>query len=144
MTARSASRSTFPRESEGTGTTSKPLMAEVAGLVPWAESGIRIFVRFVSSTRAVICPDDTDANKFTLGTGGRFKADNRGKPLISLRVFLQVIHQRQVTLDGIFRLKWMGESKTGDPGCLFVDLGIVFHRARTQGIETCVNAVIQG
>ncbi len=44
----SAARSTFPRASEGISTTRSPTMAEVAGLVPCAESGTKTTLRALS------------------------------------------------------------------------------------------------
>ncbi len=36
----------FPRASQATATTRNPAIAALAGLVPWAETGIRQTVRF--------------------------------------------------------------------------------------------------
>jgi len=49
---RRASRSMFPRRSEGMLTTRRPAIAEEAGFVPWAESGISILIRFFPSPRS--------------------------------------------------------------------------------------------
>ncbi len=44
--ARRSSRSTPPSSAVSTFTTSKPAIVTVAGLVPWAVSGVSTFVRF--------------------------------------------------------------------------------------------------
>ena len=49
-------------------------MADEAGLVPWAESGMSILVRLVSPRDLMISTHDENTGQFAMGPGSRLQS----------------------------------------------------------------------
>ena len=92
--------------------------------------------------RSVVGADDQHTSQFTVCTCCRLQADAR-KSTDLVQPLLQMVHQRERTLDRFYRLEWMQVRKTWNAGSLFVDLGIVFHRAGSQRIKASIDAVVE-
>ena len=75
--ARRSSTSMLPRGSLLTGTTCMPAMTALAGLVPWADWGIRHVVRCVVAPGAMIGPDHQESGVLSLRAGVRLERDRR-------------------------------------------------------------------
>ncbi len=86
-----------------------------------------ILTRFVSPRAFMVSPHDHHPGQFAMSAGGRLKR-NGGETLNSFSHSCRSIHQRQVPLDSLDRLERMCEGKSGQPGGVFIDLGVVFHR----------------
>ena len=68
--ASTASRSTLPRASLGSSTAMKPAIVAEAGLVPWAESGMRMRLRCGLAAVVMIGPHHQEPGELAMGAGG--------------------------------------------------------------------------
>ena len=73
--ARRSARSTLPRSSQRTTTTSIPAITALAAFVPWALDGMRQTVRCVVAATAVVAADGEEPREFALAAGVGLHAD---------------------------------------------------------------------
>ena len=136
LAARSAT-STNPCGVLLTVTTRKPAMVALAGLVPWAESGINTTERLLSEV-AKIGRRHQERGQFAMGPGRRLKRNGRQPRNLGQHV-LREVQQGQHALHGRFRLVGVQVEQARQRRQPLVPLGVVLHRTRAQGIEVGVD-----
>ncbi len=86
---------------------------------------------------------DQHPGQFAVRPGRRLECDGR-KAADLFQPILQRVHQRQVALDGLDGLQGVCVQEAWQAAGVFVDLGVVLHRARTQRVKAAVHAVVEG
>ena len=140
--ASKSSMSTPPLVRVFTVTVSKPAIAALAGLVPWALSGARTLVRLLARDRGSRRPPPA-APSTRHGRRRPAAASTAGRPEISDRYCC--ISYSTCSIPWIVSSGWqrmqVGEARhRGDP---LVPLGVVLHRATAERIEVRVDRHVE-
>ncbi len=138
--ARRSSRSTPPSGLVATFTTSKPAIVTVAGLVPWAVSGVSTLWR-VSPRVLVVGAREQHARELAVRARGGLQADVRQPRDLRERA-LEVPHQLQRALRALGVLQRVQARVARQRGDALVQAGVVLHRARPQRVEARVEVEV--
>ena len=111
--------------------------------MPCAEFGDQHLDAFGVAARLVVGAHDQHTGEFAVCAGCGLQRHG-SEAADFLQPFLQGVHQGQVALDGFDGLQRMGEQETRQAAGVFVDLGVVLHRARAKRIEAAIHAVVEG
>ena len=105
--------------------------ADGGGVGPMGSIRDEHLLALVIAARFVIGAHHEHAGEFSVCAGGRLQG-HCSKACDLFQPFLQLVHQRQVALDSLDRLEGMGVEEAGQAGSVFIDLGVVLHRARAE------------
>ena len=117
-------------------------MAAVAGLVPWAESGIRIFLRGLP-LRLEIGADEQDAGEFAVSAGGGLQGDGVHAGDFD-ELIGESLHDAQRALRELLGLIGMGAGDSFEAGDDLVDARVVLHGAGAERVHAEIDRVIPG
>ena len=116
-------------------------MAALAGLVPWAPSGIKTTVRGLSQV-AEIGRRDQQRGELAVGPGRRLQRDRLQAGDLGQHL-LRPVEQLQQPLQRPLRLIGVQARHAGQAGQPLVPLGIVLHRAGAQRIEVRIDRHVE-
>ena len=122
--------------------TAYPAIMAVAGLVPWAESGTRIFLRGLpwdSRKRA----HQQDAGEFAVRAGGRLQRDRVHAGDFEHGLFEPAIHFHRA-LRELSGLVGMRPRHAFDTRHQFIHARVVLHGAGTERIQAEIDGVVPG
>ena len=100
------------------------------------------FGSFRISPGIMVGADDQNTGQFSVSSCGWLKGDSI-EPTDLAQPLLGFVHQSQGPLHGLNRLKWVDLAETRQAGNRFVDLGVIFHGAGSQGIEPGIHCMVQ-